>query len=298
MPAGGVRTIKVKMVGDAKGVVGASAEAEKAVGGFAKGVNRASLAVVAAAIGIGVGLEKIGASFDNVYDTIRQTTGATGKRLEGLQADFKAVARVVPASFADIGTATAQLNARTGLTGKGLQKLAEQEVRLAQITGKDLPTTIDDTTRLLGDWSISTGDQSKALDKLLRASQATGTGIDQISQTVVQFGAPLRQLGFGFDESIVMLGKWRKEGVNTELVLGALKKALGTFAKAGKDPVRALRDFIVQLQKAPSAAKATQLAVQTLGVKTGPDFAAAVREGRFEYKDLLAQVETGTGTIV
>lgn len=296
--AAGERTVKVKFFGDAKGVEAAAAQGGKAVDGFGSKVDKLSVGILAAGTAIGVGLAAVGGKFDDAEDTIRLTTGKMGASLDGLMNDFRAVASVVPASFEDVSTVVADLNQRLGLTGIGLQKLAEQELRLAQITGTDVASTVQLTTRLFGDWSIKTEDQAKTLDLLFRASQATGSGVDSLAQTVVQFGAPLRQLGFGLDESLVLLGKWEKEGVNTELVLGGLKKALGTFAKAGKDPVKALRDLIKSLSEAKTTMEANKIAVAALGVKAGPDFAAAVREGRFSYQDLLATVQNGQETIV
>lgn len=38
-------------------------------------------------------------------------------------------------------------------------------------------------------------------------------------------------MGFSLEESAAMLGKWEKEGVNTELVIGSLRIAAGKFAK-------------------------------------------------------------------
>jgi phage-related minor tail protein len=84
---------------------------------------------------------------------------------------------------------------------------------------------------VFGDWSVATEDQATTLDAMFRASQATGIGIDQLGSSVVQFGAPLRQVGFSFEQSIGLLGKFEKEGVNSELVMGSLRIALGKMAK-------------------------------------------------------------------
>lgn len=294
----GERTVKVKFNGDARGVDRAADQASSSVTRFGSKVDKISVGILAATAAIGAGLITMGGKFDDAEDTIALTTGAMGGKLDGLMQDFRAVAAVVPSTFEEVSTVVGDLNQRLGLTGTGLQKLAEQELRLAQITGQDVGSTVALTTRLFGDWSIATADQSKTLDTLFRASQATGAGVGTLAQTVVQFGAPLRQLGFGLDESLVLLGKWEKEGVNTELVLGGLKKALGTFAKAGKDPVKALQELIKALAGAKTTMDANKIAVAALGVKAGPDFAAAVREGRFNYQDLLTTVQTGQTTIV
>lgn len=255
----------------------------------------------AGVIGVGIAgagaFYKLGTTFDDAYDTIQQKTGATGAALDGLKGDFKDVVKDVPTDFATASQAIAGLAQRTGLTGTALSGLTKQVINLSNITGTDVNANVANVTRLFGDWSIKTGDQSKALDELYRASQATGTGVDTLAKTVVQFGAPLRQLGFNFDTSIALLGKWEKEGVNTTTVLSGLKQGLGNFAKAGKDPVKALTDITNKIKDAGTAGKANALAISAFGKRAGPDMAAAIREGRFDLKDLLSTIKNGKGTI-
>ena len=153
----------------------------------------------------------LGGSFDDAYDTIRIGTGATGKELEGLQEDFKAVFADVPTDMASVSTAIADLNTRLGLTGKPLQDLSKQFIDLSRITGTDLKTNIASVTRVFGDWQISAKDQAGALDAMFRATQASGIGFDQLSTSVVKFGAPLRNLGFGFEESLALLSQLTRQ---------------------------------------------------------------------------------------
>lgn len=297
MPESALRTIKTIFSGDSKELIAAAAEGEAAVEGWSKGMAKAFNFALAASVGIVGGLAVLGEQFDKAFDDIRIGTGATGDELESLHETFKKALVDLPDSMAVVSDALTQIYQRTGLTGDALQALTEQEVKLANITKSDLGTQIAATTRIFGDWSISTAKQEDALNALFRAGQATGITVSDLSQTVVQFGAPLRQLGFSFDESITLLAKWEKEGVNTDLVLGGLKKALGQFAKAGKDPVKALEALETSIKNATSTANANKIAVTALGVKVGPDFAAAVREGRFSYEDLLKTVSDGTDTI-
>jgi phage-related minor tail protein len=72
------------------------------------------------------------------------------------------------------------------------------------------------SSRLFGDWSIAAEDTAGTMDYLFRVSQSTGIGVNDLSAKLVQFGAPLRQLGFDLETSAAMLGKFEKEGVNTE----------------------------------------------------------------------------------
>ncbi len=253
---------------------------------------------VTAIVGLGAAAFKIGSDFDEAFDKIRIGTGKTGEALGGLQADFKSVFARTPASMDDVSTAITELSKRTRLAGIPLQNLAQDVLELSRLTDTDLNANIAASTRLFGDWSIASGDESKTLDRVFRASQATGIGVSDLMQKVVQFGAPLRSMGFGLTDSIAMLGKWEKEGVNSELVLGSLRIAMGEFANANIPMRKGLMDTIKTIQQLGPSAKATALAMDVFGARAGPDMAAAILEGRFAYEDLLGAIEGGQDTIL
>ena len=247
--------------------------------------------------GIGVAALKLGDDYDKAMDTIRIGTGATGDALKGLEDDFKAVASRVPDDIGTVSQVIADLNTRTGQTGEGLQSLAEQILDLSRITGGDAAANVASLTRLFGDWSISSEEQAAALDKVFRASQNTGIGVDQLAQQMVQFGAPLRNIGYEFEDGLALLSKWEKEGVNTTLALGGLKIALGEFAKEGKDAKTGLADLVDQIVNADTAAQAMAIGVGKFGSRAGPDMVAAIREGRFAFDDLTDIIANGSETI-
>ena len=243
------------------------------------------------------GLESIGSTFDDMTDTIRLGTGATGDALDALADSARKVGAGIPVSFGDAGTAIADLNTTLGLTGKPLEDLSTQMLNLSRISGTDLSSNITNITRVFGDWGVATEDQGETIDKLWRAAQSTGIGIDQLSSQVVQFGAPLRQLGFSFDDAAAMLGKWQKEGVNSELVLGGMKKALATFAKDGEAAPEAFRRLTDEIKGMQDPTAATQRAIEIFGTRAGPDMAAAIREGRFDFEAYTDAIANGADTV-
>lgn len=267
------------------------------LGNLAK-VGVAAGAGIAAGLGVALGAAfKIGEQFDAAFDSIRTTTGKTGEALEGLKGDFRAVAAQVPQDFDKVGQVVADLNQRTGSTGDGLQALAKQMLDFSRVTGTDVSSNISLATRLFGDWSVATENQAGTMDKMFRASQATGIGVDALMGKVVQFGAPLRAMGFSLDESAALLGKWEKEGVNSELVLGSMRIAMGNFAKDNIPMREGLDQTIASITALGPGADATTLAMQTFGARAGPDMAAAILEGRFALGDLLGTISNGSETV-
>lgn len=264
-----------------------------------KDVGKAmSLGITVPLVAIGTASVAAALKIDDAMDSIRAGTGATGAALEGLGADFRSVLGKVPDTIGDVSTAITTLAQRTGLAGPPLQELAEQSLNLARITGTNVGSAVVLATRVFGDWGIATDKQSSTLDFLFKVTQHTGIGLEKLSSSVVQFGAPLRQMGFDFETSAALLGKFEKEGVNAELVMGSLRIALTKMSKAGvTDAAEGLAEIQKQILGAGTAASATKIAVEAFGSKAGPDMAAAILEGRFEIGNLMKDLNASTDTI-
>lgn len=286
-------TINVRILGDNKDLNRALDESEGRLGKFA-GV--AGAAVVAGAAGAAVGLAKLGSDFDEQFDKIRVGTGATGDTLAGLQQSFEDVlSGTNRATFDTAGTAIADLNTRLGLTGDELEALSTQFINLSDITGTDLTDNVGKITRVFGDWGIE--DQAGALDEIYRAAQASGIGLDDLSGSVVQFGAPLRNLGFGFEDSLALLAQFDKAGVNTETVFAGLKAGVGKLAKEGEDVPETFARIVDEITALGPGSEATALAIELFGQRAGPDLADAIAGGKFEIDEMLAAITDGTDTI-
>lgn len=246
---------------------------------------------------LAVGALKMGEAYDDAFDIIRTGTGATGEAFEALKGDFGNLIGSVPDDARLAAEVLADLNTRTGQTGDGLVALSKTILDFSRITKTDAVANVRSATRLFGDWSIATEDQAATMDKLLRVGQATGIGMDELMTTVVDFGAPMRLLGFEFEEAASLLAKWEKEGVNTGTMLSGLKFGVKTLAREGvaaADMGEALRAKIEAIGK---SADPVGEAIQTFGLRAGPDLAAAILEGRFATEDLVEVMNNGTDTI-
>jgi phage-related minor tail protein len=104
-------------------------------------------------------------------------------------------------------------------------------------------------------------------------------------------------MGFSFDQATVLMGKFEKEGVNTELVMGSLRMALGKLARDGEPVVETFQRTVDEIKNAGSTSEANAKALELFGARAGPDMAAAIREGRFEIDDLMKSMENTDGAI-
>ena len=221
-----------------------------ALGGLGKAAALGFAAAGTAIAGIGAAALGVAQEFEDAQHTLIAATGATGPALDGMGESVVELHGTVAGlgrSMQDIAGVMGEVNTRTGATGPALDAFTEQILKMTHITGDDGVGAVQKITRVMGDWSVPLEESSGLMDKLFGAGQTFGIGLDSLAGKLVQFGAPLRQMGFGLDESIAMLGKWEKEGVNTELVIGSLRIAAGKFAEeqasAGKITIGGVDDM-------------------------------------------------------
>jgi phage-related minor tail protein len=266
-------------------------------GNLAAVAKASALVIGAALIGMAAAATKMATSYKAGVDEIRAGTGATGKALDELVAVYDRAVKRVPDDLQTVGKVIADLNTRTGATGKVLEDLAVNLLDFSRITKTDVNANVRDATRLFGDWSIKTEDQAGTLDKVFRASQATGIGVSNLMERVVDFGSPMRLLGFSFEESIALLSKWEKEGVNTETALAGLKYGVKTLASDGVKAADMGTELKARIEAIGKSADPVGLAIRTFGLRAGPDLAAAILEGRFATQDLIDTIVNGSDTI-
>lgn len=296
--------VRIRITGDTAGLRGAASDASGLLGGLGGKAKVAGAAVAAgmavagaAAVGVGKKLYDLGSSFDNASDTIRIGTGATGQALKDLEGSFGDVVSSVPTDFASASTAIADLNTYLGISGDQLENVSASVLEMTRMAGGDLSTAIESTSRVFGDWSVTAEEMPGALDKIWRASQNTGIGLSDLQDQMVKYGAPMRQLGFSFDEAAALIGKFHKEGVNGELVIGSMRIALGKMAREGEPAIETFKRVTGEIASAGDASKANALALELFGARAGPDMAAAIREGRFEVGSLVDTIANGSETI-
>lgn len=293
-----------------------ASDAQKAIDGLIKsfsGVGSAfdalskvatgSMAVwagVATAIGI-VGKAAFDAAveFDDASDHIRIATGAMGDDLKGLETSFKNVFTSVPTSAAAASEAIAFLAGRLHITGDALESLTKQELELSRMTGEALKPQLEATTRVFKDWEVATGQQSQALDFLFKVSQQTQIGVTQLSQELVKFGAPLREMGFSFEQAATLIGKFQAEGVELNKALPGLRIALTKMAKEGiSDASEGFERLIQKIKDMKNPMDAITEATKLFGSKAAVDMVEAIKQGRFNIEELQKTIEGSRETIL
>lgn len=255
--------------------------------------------IVAGATAAVKGLYNIGVTFDDVSDTIRTGTGATGKDLDGLVQVAKNVGTQVPTQFDKIGPVVADLNTRLGLSGSTLQTVASQYLQAGVILGQDVD--INKTTAAFSAFGIQGAAVSGAMDDLFRVSQATGVGMNELASAAQTQGATMKNLGFSFTDTVSLMGSLDKAGVNSQAVMASMSRGLATLAKTGKDPQKAFQDVTAEVGKyvkAGETAKAVNAAADIFGTRGAAQFVAAVQSGKLSVDNLMASTGATGDTIL
>ena len=282
-----------------KGADSAAGKAGKSSGKKFGLAMAAGVAVVAgAAVAGGKALYDLGSTFDNMADTIRVGTGATGDALEGMVASAKNVATQIPAEMEDIGTAVADINTRMGLTGPVLEDFTSKFLEAGRITGEALDVNaISSSFAVFG---VEGEEASTAMDTLYRVAQDTGIGINDLSNTISKAGPSIQALGFDFEQTAAMVGGLDKAGLDASRMTAGLGRALVELAKEGEDPAKTFERVTGEIQAMSDAgdvAGATDMSAKLFGTRNAPAFMQALKEGKLNLEDLTAAA-TGSGDTI
>ena len=260
--------------------------------------KRLSVSVTPAILGIGAAVFKVTDTIDKAFATIRTGTGATGKALEGLNDDFKAVFNTVPADAQTTATAIADLNTTLGLTGQPLRDAATAALELADATGTGTAALISGTARAMQVFGEESADVVPIMDRLFVASQQTGIPIDRLTQSLQTYGPVLRNAGFATDEAAALLGNLHAAGVDASRVFPGRNAFMRRTTEEGVTDLKgALFDVVEQMENATSDADALNIATEAFGAEGAQRLAVAVREGAFELDGLVAAMGEADGAI-
>jgi TP901 family phage tail tape measure protein len=256
-----------------------------------------AVAAATAIAGIGVAAFNAGMQLDDAYDKIAVGTGATGEALAGLQDDFKAVFKTVPADAETVSGAITELNSRLGATGQPLQDMAKGLTLSAKLMGGDATANAESLAKVMGSWGLSNEQGAATLDKLFVATQKSGISLEQLTGSVQTYGPALRAMGFNLDESIALMGNFEKAGIESGQVMAGMKLAAGKFAKAGIDIHTGFMGAIDSIKNAKTSTAALSEGMKLFGARAAPAMVDAIRSGKFALEDMVAALQDSEGAI-
>jgi len=236
-------------------------------------------------------------AWDDAMDEIAIRTGATGKELEGLQGAFRNVGRSMPNGLMEVSTVVSSLNTRMGLSGDMVEDLATQFLnagRMAKIAPDQLVESFGQMAR---GWTLGVAEYATANDKMWLTAQKTGINMLNLQQSMTDLGPTLRSLGYDFDQSTAMIGRFYELGVDPGNLTTALRTATAQFREMGISPQKGLAAYAKGIREAKDEQTRLALATQAFGERAAPLMADAIKRGAFQLDEFVAGLSAAPGAI-
>lgn len=269
---------------------------------FEKAALVAGAAVTAAFAGAAVAATKalynLGDEFQQVENTIRIGTGATGKQLEKLEESFNKVYATLPLSKDVVATAIADINTLTGAEGTALEEFTHRALDAADMLQVDAKGLYTAAAKSFNAYGIEAEKMADKLDYVWKVSQSTGTGMQELMDTVQKNQTTFRALGYTYEESIALVGQMDKAGFEATDAMSALQKAVANMAKDGiKDMSKGLQNAIKKIKGAKTESEAAELAIEAFGARGGAKMAKGIRDGTIAVDELVKAMEASPESI-
>ena len=277
----------------------------KVVQGF-KSLEKAALAAGAALTTAVAGAAVYGAKklvdlsneFQEVTNTIRIGTGATGDQLKELEKSFDNVYANLPLSKDVVATAIADINTLTGATGKSLEDFTHRALDAADMLQTDAKGLYTAAAQSFNAFGIEADQMAGMLDYVWKVSQSTGTGMQELMETVQKNQTTFRSLGYTYEESIALVGQLDKAGFEATDAMSAMQKAVATMGQKGiKDMSKGLQNAIKHIKDAKTDTEAVSLAIEAFGARAGAKMAKGIRDGTISVEELVATMKASPETI-
>ncbi len=291
-----VGDVRVRFLGDAASLQGALNRIGASMKKFAAIVKNVAKIAVVAFVGIGVAALKAATTIEAANRTIIVGTGATGKALARLQADFRTVFRGVPESAGAVAGAIANLNTLFGESGKPLRVLTKQLLDLSRLTGGDASENSLQFGRAMKQFGINAQNAAVLLDTFFKITQDTGISFQRLTRDLREFGPVLKLANISAAEGARLIGDLSKEGINFTRVSPALRQGFINFAKEGKNVREELIKVIEEVKNTGSAQEAVTILTKNFGTEVGR-LAVVMRSGAFALDGNSAAIEKNRGLI-
>ena len=179
----------------------------------------------------GAAILALGNKFRTAFRDIAVSTGAIGKKLDGLKADFKAILKTGPDSFKAVADAVGTLNTLLALTGKPLQRLSRQILDMSRLLGEDAAQNTRLFAKAINQFSEPVENAGVVLDQLFVITQRTGIAFGELLNQVLRQGPAFGPLNASLIQVADLMGRFNKAGIRARSLGPGL---LAFFAKAGK----------------------------------------------------------------
>jgi len=184
--------------------------------------------------------------FDSAVAELSAITGATGEDLDffrqkaiQLGPEFAKSATEVVDAFKLVGSARPELLKNS----EALAEVTESALLLAQASGLELETSVDSLTSTLNQFGVPAEKAADAVNTLAAGSKAGAAPVDQISQSLVAFGAVANQSNVSLEESVGLIETLADKSITGSEAGNKLRNVLTILSTADALPKTALDEL-------------------------------------------------------
>ncbi|MNH94427.1 Phage-related minor tail protein [compost metagenome] len=225
--------------------------------------------------------------YSEAFGVLRSSSGAAAMDMDVLVGSFKKVGGQVPQSLTEVGKAMGILNRDSGLTGQKLEDMTKTLLDASRLTGTDSAAAADSAAKAMGVWGIATDDSKQMMEKFFAASRAGEVSMGDLMKRMGQASDPMKQMGLGFDQTMVLMARWQKEGITP--IEDAMKKGF---------PTGGITEVANKIRSAATEAEAARIATENFGSKVSGDLVTALRGGQVEFKGIADAMGASEGGIL
>lgn len=234
---------------------------------------------------------------DESLDTITKKTGASGKTMDDLKQQYKDVYSSMAVDSKKVGDAIGEVNTQFALQGDSLEEATKYILKYSEINDSDVTTSTQNAKKAMDQFNLSSKDLSSVLDIVTKVGQDTGVSVDTLFNKVTDGAPTLQNLGLKFNESVVLMGKFEKSGIDSSKALSFMTKAQAVAAKDGKSLTTVLSEFSQKAKTSTDQTKLLNESNKLFGTKGGALMLKALKEGKLNFEDLAKSAESAKGTV-
>lgn len=288
------RAASEQLVADAKV---AGAKAGEVAGDAANATLGKRLAtgakVIGAAIAGGLTVALVGrmAALERATADFRKETGATAKEAERASKAINDMAGRNLQPVEEIGRALTKVHTDLGLTGDEAERVTQQFLTFARVTGDDAADEVLRFDDILDAWNLTAADSQAIMDALVVSHQRFGGNIGENEKLLAELAPTLRAANLQWQDGLGLINLFNAAGVDGAVAVTGMQKAL-TKVRSPEELQRLIDDITATTDPFERATKAADL----FGSRAGAKLAAALDEGgiadyRVELEDTVGATD-------
>ena len=226
--------------------------------------------------------------FERAIMEMQARTGVTRKELERLTETVKQLAKTNSDSFQTISGVITILRERYGDLGRDTQEVSQAILDFAKVTGTDAVSAANSLSVVMKAFDIPATRMYEVTDTLIASQQRFGVQSAYIIELLKSNAAALKMLNLSFNEAVGLLSALEANGVNVARALMGLRSA----AAKGIDVKKALKD----LAEIKDSTERTRKATEIFGSYAGPGLSKVLEGGTEALDKFMLKLDDVRGT--